>query len=99
MTQDETDRTHAIVHDTIELYEELVNMGHSPQFAVQIASSALTNYRLEIIALEIDKVREMLNMLMAVSAIEKIRAIKVEDHGDLSELFEMMRRAKGAPKQ
>ena len=95
MTNDETDRTHAIVHDTIELYEELVNMGHSPQFAVQLASSALTNYRLEIIALEIDKVRETLNMLMAINAVEKIRAVKVEDHGELSELFEMLRRAKG----
>jgi len=78
MTQDETDRTHAIVHDTIELYDEIVNMGHSPQFAIQLAASALTNYRLEIIALEIDKVRDSVGMMAAIGAIEKIRAFKVD---------------------
>ena len=78
MTQDETDRTHAIVHDTIELYEEIVNMGHSPQFAIQLAGSALTNYRLEIIALEIDKVRDSVGMMAAIGEIKKIRAFKVD---------------------
>ena len=96
MDKNETERVHTIVHETIELTDELVNMGHSPQFALELANGALTNYRLEIVALQIDQISDRLNAMMAIHAIEKIRAIRVSD-GDaesLHDLFEKMKQQK-----
>ena len=89
-TEHETERLQSIVHETIELYEEIVQLGHSPAFALQLASSALTNYRLEIIALEIDRVRDSVGAMMAMSAIDKIRAFKIEG-GDIMEILKQRR--------
>lgn len=84
MPKTNEDRKRELLAETIELYDQIVEMGYSPKSALALATSVLTNERLEVMAIELDRIREAIGMGMALSAIDKIRMmrIKLDDDDD-----------------